>query len=465
VPASAPPLAMLWPMSDETLTAEQPYVSPPPAQPVWGLAIAWSRDAPERIGEVFVLEGAEAELGRGDGGEAPRMVLWRIRAGDARPQPPLVSRTLSRRQLVVRGGRQLRITQAGKTPLKHRGRVVTEAVLHEGDVVEVENVLVLVAVRRQLSPAPLPRAYPTGPYGEADGFGMVGESTATWRLRSAVTSVAEQPGHVLVTGPSGAGKELVAAALHGLSERSGPLVARNAATIPAALAEAELFGNRANYPNPGMPERPGLIGQADGGTLLLDELGDLPSSVQAGLLRVLDAGEYQRLGEARTRRSNLRVIGATHRGPEALKHDLRARFRHHLEVPGLADRPTDVPLLARHLLREASRQDPRLLRFFEGATPRLTPRFVHGLLRGPWETNVRQLDAHLWEQLRTTDDPFLDAPEPPWTPVATTDPRSLDAATIRQALADCDGVVSHAWKALGLSSRDQLRRLMKKHGL
>ena len=117
----------------------------------------------------------------------------------------------------------------------------------------------------------------------------------------------------MLLGETGTGKELAARAVHRFSTRADrPLVARNAATMPAGLIDAELFGNARNYPNPGMAERPGLVGQADGGFLFLDEIGELPSELQAHLLRVLDAGgEYQRLGESRVRRSDFRLLAAT----------------------------------------------------------------------------------------------------------------------------------------------------------
>src|SRR2546429_9984889 len=101
---------------------------------------------------------------------------------------------------------------------------------------------------------------------------MVGESRAVWELRARRAEIAGKPGHVLVTGESGSGKELVAQAIHALSPRSGRrLIARNAATLPASLIDAELFGNARNYPNPGMAERAGLIGDAHQSTLLLDQ--------------------------------------------------------------------------------------------------------------------------------------------------------------------------------------------------
>src|SRR5262249_66785 len=158
-----------------------------------------------------------------------------------------------------------------------------------------------------------------------------------WALRDTVAFAARAEGHVLVRGESGSGKELCATAIHRLSTRGErALVARNAATFPAGLVDAELFGNAKNHPNPGTAEREGegLVGEGDGGTLFLDEIGELPAALQAHLLRVLDRnGEYQRLGESRVRRADLRVVAATNRGVAELKHDFAARFTLAVEIP------------------------------------------------------------------------------------------------------------------------------------
>src|SRR5262249_51707936 len=195
-----------------------------------------------------------------------------------------------------------------------------------GDTLELGRQMVFLCVRR---PAWITGAPPAEEhsFGDADAHGIVGESPVIWQLRERIAFVGPRSGHALIHGESGTGKELVARALHACSLRTGrPLVARNAATIPEGLVDAELFGNVRNYPNAGMPGRPGLIGEADGGTLFLDELAELPVSLHAHLLRVLDGGEYTRLGEARPRRSDFRLIGATNRPESALKHDVLARL-------------------------------------------------------------------------------------------------------------------------------------------
>ncbi|MEQ1570458.1 MAG: sigma 54-interacting transcriptional regulator, partial [Myxococcota bacterium] len=289
-------------------------------------------------------------------------------------------------------------------------------------------------------------------------------------LRARLRFLARRSEPVLVCGESGTGKELAAAAVHRRSDRSaGPFVARNAATLPEGLVDAELFGNARNYPNAGLPERPGLVGAADGGTLFLDEIGEMPTALQAHLLRVLDRGEYQRLGEARTRRADFRFVAATNRDPTELKHDVAARLPLRVELPGLGDRPEDVPLLMRHLLAEA-RTDPELAeRFFDGEHPRIAPELVVGLLRHRWTHHVRELRALVWRALETSPgralvlgpevrDRLRSEPRP-----APAEP--LDAAAVRAALASTGGNVTDAARLLGLSSRFALYRLLRKLGI
>jgi DNA-binding NtrC family response regulator len=128
-------------------------------------------------------------------------------------------------------------------------------------------------------------------YGGPDAHGIVGESPAAWDLREQLARAAATDDYVLIQGESGTGKELAAAVLHKGSKRAkGPFVAHNASNFTLSLLDSELYGNSANYPNPGMPARQGLFGSADRGTLFLDEVGECPLEVQAHLLRVLDAG-------------------------------------------------------------------------------------------------------------------------------------------------------------------------------
>jgi transcriptional regulator with GAF, ATPase, and Fis domain len=159
--------------------------------------------------------------------------------------------------------------------------------------VNLDDQLVLLATMRPRAPYLRATTAPPFSFGAPDPHGVVGESPAIWRLREALAFVARRAEHVLVTGPSGVGKELIARAVHDLSARAKKaFVSRNAATLPSGIIDAELFGNAKNYPNAGMPERAGLVGDAHGGTLFLDEIGELSTELSSHLLRLLDGGEY-----------------------------------------------------------------------------------------------------------------------------------------------------------------------------
>jgi two-component system nitrogen regulation response regulator NtrX len=159
---------------------------------------------------------------------------------------------------------------------------------------------------------------------------------------------------VVITGPSGSGKELVARALHyGGHRANGPFIATNAASMPVNLAEDELFGHEKGAFTGAHAQRKGCLEQADGGTLFLDEIADMDAQVQAKLLRVLEVGEFTRLGGTASVRVNVRVIAATHKNLEQLvdegtfRHDLWYRLcAFVLRVPSLAERREDIPLLA-----------------------------------------------------------------------------------------------------------------------
>jgi two-component system nitrogen regulation response regulator GlnG/two-component system response regulator HydG len=360
--------------------------------------------------------------------------------------------------------------------LDHHGQARDEVLVALGETFEIEGQLAFVCVSR---PDVLPRAREAAtaraahPFGEADELGIVGESPTAWQLREHVAFIAGRAAHVLVLGPSGAGKEVVAQAVHALSKRGKkPMVSRSAVTIPEGIADAELFGNLASYPNPGTPERKGLVGEADGTTLFLDELGELPEELQARLLRVLDErGEYQRLGEARVRRSDLRLVAATNRPITALKHDVAARFRLRLTVPGLDERREDIPLLARHLLRRVASSDDDIAKRFvdERGEPRLSFALVRALVGHTYRTHVRELETLLWIALAHAKGDVADVcpelAEELANAEGSTPKRAVDTVTedeVRAALERHGGVQDRAYKELGLANRFVLHRLMKK---
>jgi DNA-binding NtrC family response regulator len=261
-------------------------------------------------------------------------------------------------------------------------------------------------------------------------------------------------------------------------------VARNAATLPSGIVDAELFGNVKNYPNAGMPERQGLVGQADRGTLFLDEVGELPDEVQAHLLRLLDSeGEYHRLGESRSRRADLRLVGATNRALSSMRPDLQARLALDVVLPSLEERREDIPLLTRHLVLCAAKKTPevagRFVRQAPGARDEISfdPALITALVRRSYPLNVRELDKVLWRAMAATLDNTVRLPNElrPSTPASATEPevdellsglsgRRLSEEAVRAAFDQHHGRIQAAADALKVS-RHALARLMKKYGI
>ena len=440
------------------------------------LCLLWSREEAHRIGEIVLPEPAPAVLGRGSGPN--HLGLGRARPGTPWDPSPLQSPRISRDQLRIGlQGEALRVENLGRCRLLQHGVAVTDCLVQAGDTLLLEDEALFGVVRRPWPPAAPAQGLrlPRFPFGEADEDGIVGESPAAWGLRATLALLGPRPAHVLVRGESGTGKELVARGLHRRSPRAAlPLIARNAATIPSTLVDAELFGNARNYPNPGMAERPGLIGEADGSSLFLDEFAELPIEAQAHLLRVLDQGEYHRLGEAKARRADLRLIAATNRPESAIKHDVLARMPLRVELPPLHARPEDVPLLLRHLLRRITTKDPALAAQLLGpdGEARTRPALIEGLCRWPWTTHVRELEQLLWRSIAEATDGLLDWPRglrptvaAPLEPARAVDPEGLDPVEVQAVLDQFEGQQEPAWRALGLASRHVLARFVKKHGL
>ncbi len=452
------------------------------------LVLVWSKDEPWRVGEALhapTVPGRTIWFGRGTNvaGREPKSTLGQQRPGPWIPSTPLLSPAVSRYQLALsRVGARYQVRNAGKCALYVDGAAITERELSGGELLQLGKQYLFLASRRPLVLGEELSAYPSFAFGQADAYGLVGESPSMWQIRRTITFIAARPEHVLVTGESGSGKELVAGAIHSLSTRGrSRMVSRNAATLPATLLDAELFGNSKNYPNAGMPERPGLIGEAHESTLFLDEFAELSPALQVHLLRVLDHGEYQRLGEARTRFSDFRLIAATNRPVSSIRPDLLARFAFRVALPELNRRLEDVPLLVRHFLcRLASRGDSDALELFPGRDPNAEPRiplaWITRLLTHRYRTNVRELEALLWECLlsRQSGTEALDTRSMEGAPVENNAGASTvliqsmnapEAERIQRILDEHNGSMERAWRALGLSSRFALQRLVKKHRL
>ena len=228
---------------------------------------------------------------------------------------------------------------------------------------------------------------------EVGAFGeILGESPALRRVLNQVAMVAPTDATVLVLGESGTGKELIARAIHQRSPRAAkPLVRVNCASIPRDLFESEFFGHVRGAFTGAVRDRAGRFQLADGGTLFLDEVGEIPLELQVKLLRVLQEGEFERVGDARTTRVNVRVIAATNRD---LKRDVtEGRFRLDLyyrlgvfpmEVPPLRDRREDIPRLVTHFMRLASTR-------FHVPLPRLRRQDMARAQEYDWPGNVREL--------------------------------------------------------------------------
>jgi transcriptional regulator with GAF, ATPase, and Fis domain len=222
---------------------------------------------------------------------------------------------------------------------------------------------------------------------------VVGESAAMQELLQTVARVGPKHVTVLVRGETGTGKELIASLVHAQSTRaSAPLVRFNCAAIPAELAEAELFGHARGAFTGADRARTGFFSAADGGTLVLDEIGELPLSIQAKLLRVLQEGEIQQVGTSRIERVDVRVIACTNRDLAAEAR--RGRFRMDLYyrlavveliVPPLREHREDIPSLA---VRFAERYGRR----FGNQDVRLTPALIEALCECEWPGNVRELE-------------------------------------------------------------------------
>lgn len=228
--------------------------------------------------------------------------------------------------------------------------------------------------------------------GKDTSLGLVGESAAMVRLRSEICQVARSQAAVLIHGESGTGKELVARAIHQSSERSArPFVAVNCAGIPRDLMESEFFGHEAGAFTGARQVRKGLFAEADGGTLLLDEIGEMPLALQAKLLRVLQEGRVKPVGSDQEEAVDVRILASTH--VDLMKAVSEGSFREDLyyrletltlKVPPLRERGDDVDLLAMHFLREAARRHDRGFMKLSDVTSRT-------LMDYPFPGNVREL--------------------------------------------------------------------------
>jgi len=295
--------------------------------------------------------------------------------------------------------------------------------------------------------------------GRYDLRGLVYGSTAMERVVELACQVARAEAPVLITGPNGAGKELIAGIVHANSAvKQGPFVAVNCGALPNELVEAELFGAEAGAYTGANRPREGRFELAHGGTLFLDEIGNLPLASQVKLLRVLETGEFERLGSPRTRKVKVRLLSATNAklaqmvAEGTFREDLYYRLNViEIGLPPLAERPDDILPLAEHFL---------------GGMARLSDEAREALLAHSWPGNVRELKNAIERARLLCRDGVIDPADLNLTArrIAPGGAAEPDREQIEAALKASGGVVSRAAQALGLS-RQALYRRLEKFGL
>jgi transcriptional regulator with GAF, ATPase, and Fis domain len=228
---------------------------------------------------------------------------------------------------------------------------------------------------------------------QAEGDFILGQNPKMKEIAEQIARVAPTPTTVLIRGESGTGKELVARAIHRYShQRDKPLITVNCTALAPTLMESELFGHKRGAFTGAVADKVGLFEKADGGTIFLDEVGDMPVEMQGKLLRVLQAGESKPVGDVVTRRVRVRVIAATNRDLEKalvageFRQDLFYRFNTFtITLPPLRERAEDIPVLAHHFLRKAENKvNKRVDRF--------SPEALDLMKHYPWPGNLRELE-------------------------------------------------------------------------
>jgi len=321
--------------------------------------------------------------------------------------------------------------------------------------------------------------------GEEGGFQrMIGKSPAMQRVFETVQMVAKNDLTVLITGESGTGKDLTARAVHRLSNRSkGPFVAVNCPTVPENILESELFGYKKGAFTHATQNRTGLFQEAHGGTIFLDEIGDISPSIQTKLLRVLQEKEIKPLGDVHSIQVDVRIVSSTNQDLKAKirRQEFREDFFYRLNVlpihlPPLRERVEDIPLLADHLLEKHCRElnKPRksisaeLMRLFqerywEGNIRELENVIVQGILFSPEETIQPRDVGWQVEQTRTaTLDTHLKGLA--YKAAKEKNLQHFNNAYIGHILAQYEGNVSQAARFCGLE-RQALQQIMRRYGI
>jgi len=359
--------------------------------------------------------------------------------------------------------------------LNQRGQAVPISI--SSAVLRAEDGTLLGAVEtfRDLSTIEQLRREIQGRYSFED---IIGKSEAFQKIFAILPDIAASESTVLIEGPSGSGKELLARAIHNMSaRRKQPYVVVNCGTLPPTLVESELFGYRKGAFTDARSDKPGRIARAEGGTVFFDEIGDLPPEVQIKLLRLLQEREYEPLGGVSPSRANVRVVAATNQRLSELVSTSRFRddlyFRLavvRLAIPPLVERREDIPFLVEHFIRRFNAKQGKRI---QGVTPAV----MGVLMRYDFPGNARELENiieygfvlcrngllgvdHLPEELQGRVQGLAIESEP----AASGPLERSEADAIRHALRQHDGQLAEVAQHLGIS-RTTLWRKMRKYGL
>ena len=295
---------------------------------------------------------------------------------------------------------------------------------------------------------------------------ILAESAAMRPVLEMIARVGPADANVLITGENGTGKSLVAQALHNVSPRANrPMVTVNAGGMAEGVFESELFGHLKGAFTDAKTDRVGRFELADGSTLFLDEIANVPMTQQQKLLRVIETGEFERLGSAKTRKVNVRLISATNADLNAeveagrFRQDLYFRLNTiEIHLPPLRDRREDIPLLAKHFLRQHAQRYRKPLSGFD-------PAAMQVLMDHRWPGNVREMDHSVERAVLMTQGPTIRSADLGLRVDSGSTARledmsleEVEAFLIKKAMARF-GNVSHAARALGLSRSALYRRL------
>jgi DNA-binding NtrC family response regulator len=309
--------------------------------------------------------------------------------------------------------------------------------------------------------------------------GIIGRSPLLLQTLQRARAAASTDADVLIEAESGTGKELLAKFIHQTSNRSRkPFVAVNCAAVPESLLESELFGHSRGAFTGANAAKAGKFELADGGTLLLDEIGEMPLNLQPKLLRILQEREFERLGETRSIHVNIRVIATTNASLGAMVE--QGRFRSDLyyrlnviplSIPSLRERPEDIPALARHFAERFAIE-------IDSAVPMLDPSFIERLQTFSWPGNIRELSNFMRRVLSLHQGAIIDAacfdkefrplgkerPAPQAMPAPGIPIHLLEKMHLENTLALTNGNRTHAAEMLGISLRT-MRNKIREYGL